>query len=920
MTLGVMLAATFSLTNCTEEIQSAPEMEKVPYTIYADAAETKTVNDGLSTKWYGGTETRQADEISVFFVESDNYWYSNNNKFIVTDAETGEFTTEELSGDLAAVNDWFALYPYTEDLLSPVNEDVEITVGGLVQSQKGFSSMKHIAGPNYPMWGIARGVESQELPYLRMTHLSSLVEVEVTNNSDDDIIIGGISLTAPEDIVGKYYVDFSTETPVYVKGTETSETVELHVSDRAPLAAGESAKFYFAIKPFTASSGFSLTLAVNGEEKEYLLENDVVFSYGKVKTMKYGYEVSQIAEVGPYTSNMVWTLSPEASYTESATINGQGDVKVLKLGKGTGNKRTEGYATITIPAGTTKIGFYALSWKGTDVNVALKQGDETIGVSYLYKNDGVTGNAPYTIDEEDAYCYHEIEVNATEEAEYTLTTTTDDHRVLIWGLNYYTEDGIGPDQNTEEPDEPVIPDADPVPATVAEVIANEVNPDVWYQITGTIKNIKNATYGNFDLEDETGTIYVYGLTATKVEKNDKSFASLGLKAGDIVTLIGTRADYNGTAQISGPAYYVRHEEGTEPEPEPEPEATEATVAEVLDANVDSNVWYQMTGTIQNIKNATYGNFDIVDETGSIYVYGLTATFVGSGSDNDKSFSSLNLREGDTVTIIGTRADYNGTAQVGGPAYYVSHISAPYVDFNPVSVAFPYSEWEEAVLAVTTNVDLSEVTFEFAGDDSAMFDFTQNGENITVTPVADNDSDAPYMAVLNALYEGEVIGSANISQAKQTTGDALVLTFSFKSVPDGWPNKTAGEAEGGTYKYTLDGVEYSFDLSQNVYCNSDYLMVKKKASVGLPVVSGYTLTKVVGQLNDSGTPSKKSQISITSDVAGADVVGGGEAQKWDAMGGYYTYNLSGTVAETMYYMYVDSSANSQFISVELTYSK
>ena len=105
-----------------------------------------------------------------------------------------------------------------------------------------------------------------------------------------------------------------------------------------------------------------------------------------------------------------------------------------------------------------------------------------------------------------------------------------------------------------EPTEPVI-------ATVEQVLAAAVNNNVWYQLTGTISNISNTTYGNFDLTDETGTIYVYGLTAEKVSSNDKSFSSLGLKEGDIVTLVGTRDEYGGDPQIGGPAYYISHEAG-----------------------------------------------------------------------------------------------------------------------------------------------------------------------------------------------------------------------------------------------------------------------------------------------------------------------------------------------------------------------
>ena len=106
---------------------------------------------------------------------------------------------------------------------------------------------------------------------------------------------------------------------------------------------------------------------------------------------------------------------------------------------------------------------------------------------------------------------------------------------------------------------------EPVVATIAEVLAAEVNDNVWYQITGMITNIENTSYGNFTIEDETGSIYVWGLTAEKVDKNDQSFSTLGLSEGDILTLVGTRDEHYGDPQVGGPAYYISHEEGELPE-------------------------------------------------------------------------------------------------------------------------------------------------------------------------------------------------------------------------------------------------------------------------------------------------------------------------------------------------------------------
>jgi RPA family protein len=98
-------------------------------------------------------------------------------------------------------------------------------------------------------------------------------------------------------------------------------------------------------------------------------------------------------------------------------------------------------------------------------------------------------------------------------------------------------------------------------------------------MTATLSNLKSDVYGNFDLVDETGSVYVYGLTSSFVAKNDKSFASLGLKEGDIVTLVGKRDSYNDQDQVGGPAYYISHEEGA---PAVDPWEAEGVATYVLD--------------------------------------------------------------------------------------------------------------------------------------------------------------------------------------------------------------------------------------------------------------------------------------------------------------------------------------------------
>lgn len=96
----------------------------------------------------------------------------------------------------------------------------------------------------------------------------------------------------------------------------------------------------------------------------------------------------------------------------------------------------------------------------------------------------------------------------------------------------------------------------------------------------------------------------------------------------------------------------------------------ATVAEFLAAPESQTQKYRLTGTISGTVNSTYGNFDLVDDTGSVYVYGLTATELGYGATNDKSYSSLGLAAGDKITLIGYRGSYGTKIEVMY-SYFVS---------------------------------------------------------------------------------------------------------------------------------------------------------------------------------------------------------------------------------------------------------
>ena len=209
--------------------------------------------------------------------------------------------------------------------------------------------------------------------------------------------------------------------------------------------------------------------------------------------------------------------------------------------------------------------------------------------------------------------------------------------------------------------------------TVEEFIAAADNSN-YYELTGKVSGF-NPTYCSFDLTDATGEIYVYSvLDASKAEWTDK------ISNGGTITIYGKYLYYEQKSQHEVvDAYIVSFKAdgsgstgGNESE---KPESLiKATVADFLAAPESSDTWYELTGEITSIVSGNaYGNLHINDGTGEVYIYGLTNGWVGY---NDKSFNSIGLKVGDTVTLGTLRGSYNGEPQGGGnkvPAYYISHV-------------------------------------------------------------------------------------------------------------------------------------------------------------------------------------------------------------------------------------------------------
>lgn len=128
-----------------------------------------------------------------------------------------------------------------------------------------------------------------------------------------------------------------------------------------------------------------------------------------------------------FSSSVEWTPGTNA-YSEKATINDVKDVPVLKLG----TSKNAGSATLKIPAGTTKVSFYGVAWKGKSATIKASVGETQVATQKLVANIGATSSSPYTLTVEDTDKYT-ITLPAKLEADtdVTVTTTTNARAILF---------------------------------------------------------------------------------------------------------------------------------------------------------------------------------------------------------------------------------------------------------------------------------------------------------------------------------------------------------------------------------------------------------------------------------------------------------------------------------------------------------
>ena len=210
--------------------------------------------------------------------------------------------------------------------------------------------------------------------------------------------------------------------------------------------------------------------------------------------------------------------------------------------------------------------------------------------------------------------------------------------------------------------------------TVAEFNAAPESTNVWYKLTGTIKNLKDGDlYGNFDLEDATGSVYVYGLLAEKggeKKKFQELVTKYGLANGSKITIIGNRGSYNDKIEVTN-AYISTDgggsgtggdsSTGTLESPLTASQAYDIVAA--MESGKTSEADYYVKGKICSIKytfSAQYGTatFNISDDgaTGGKEFIAYSCYYFGNQPWVE---GNTQVQVGDEVVVCGKVVNYGG---------------------------------------------------------------------------------------------------------------------------------------------------------------------------------------------------------------------------------------------------------------------
>lgn len=238
-------------------------------------------------------------------------------------------------------------------------------------------------------------------------------------------------------VVATKVEEVASDTPKFSVSTETltakaaDKSVSFDVRGNVKWAvASDNAAYKVSPESGDGNGTVTVSFAENTTDKDVTVKL-TVSTTAEVATKSYTVTLTHkgvsAAGTEDFSSSVEWTLGTNA-YSEKATINDVKGVSVLKIG----SSKKAGTATLKIPAGTTKVSFYGVAWKGKTATIKASVGETQVATQALAANEGAANTTPYTLTVEDTDKYT-ITLPAKLEADtdVTVTTTTNARAILF---------------------------------------------------------------------------------------------------------------------------------------------------------------------------------------------------------------------------------------------------------------------------------------------------------------------------------------------------------------------------------------------------------------------------------------------------------------------------------------------------------
>ncbi len=220
-----------------------------------------------------------------------------------------------------------------------------------------------------------------------------------------------------EDTTTKYLSVSSTS--LTAKKTDTSASFKVNGNVQWT-AVSDNPDYVVTPASGEGSATVTVTFAANNSDVDKIARI-TVSTTEEVETKSYEIELTHSGAASvDYSSDVEFVVDGDnkKSYAEKVKINGDAtEYYALKLG--TSSK--SGSATVTLPAGTTAVKFYAYAWKDKTATLTFTAGGQTVGTQALTANSGCNYNSPYSL----------VNVVATDEYTIPVSGVTADTEVTV---------------------------------------------------------------------------------------------------------------------------------------------------------------------------------------------------------------------------------------------------------------------------------------------------------------------------------------------------------------------------------------------------------------------------------------------------------------------------------------------------------